>query len=56
MRERVLHCFARSGLIAPNDIREMLASKNSGFSRDATVRAAANDHAGLVVRPLRDIS
>ena len=47
MRARVLRWFARSGLIEPEDIREMLAWDNSGFSLDAAVRVAANHRASL---------
>jgi hypothetical protein len=43
----VLRWFARSGLIEPDDVREMLAWDNSGFSLDAAVRVAAPDHASL---------
>jgi len=44
---RVLRWFARSGLIESNDVREMLAWENSGFSLDAAVRVGAHDRAGL---------
>ena len=44
---RVLRWFARSGLIEPDDVREMLAWENSGFSLDAAVRVGAHDRAGL---------
>jgi hypothetical protein len=47
VRVRVLRWFARSGLIEPEDIREMLAWENSGFSLDAAVRVGAHDRAGL---------
>jgi len=47
VRVRVLRWFARSGLIERDDIREMLAWKNSGFSLDAAVLVAAHDRAGL---------
>jgi len=47
VRVRVLRWFARSGLIEPGDVREMLAWDNSGFSLDAAVRVAAHDRAGL---------
>jgi len=47
MRVRVLRWFARSGLIAPDDVREMLAWENSGFSLDPEVRVGAQDRAGL---------
>jgi len=43
----VLRCFAPSGLIEPDDVREVLDGENSGFSIDAAVRIAANDPAGL---------
>jgi hypothetical protein len=47
VRIRVLRWFARSGLIERDDVREMLAWENSGFSLDAAVCVAANDRAGL---------
>jgi len=47
VRVRVLRWFARSGLIDSDDVREMLAWENSGFSLDAEVRIAARDRAGL---------
>jgi len=47
VRIRVLRWFARSGLIDPDDAREMLAWENRGFSLDASVRVAAQDRAGL---------
>ena len=47
VRVRVLRWFARSGLIEPDDLREMLAWENSGFSLDAAVRVGAHDRAGL---------
>jgi hypothetical protein len=47
VRVRVLRWFARSGLIESNDVREMLAWENSGFSLDAAVRVGAHDRAGL---------
>jgi hypothetical protein len=47
VRVRVLRWFARSGLIEPGDVREMLAWENSGFSLDAAVRVGAHDRAGL---------
>lgn len=50
---RVLRWFARSGLIEPGNVREMLAWENSGFSLDAAVRVGAHDRAGLE-RLLRD--
>jgi hypothetical protein len=37
VRSRVLRWFARSGLIEPDDVREMLAWENTGFSLDASV-------------------
>jgi len=43
----VLRWFARSGLIEPDGVREMLAWENSGFSLDATVRVIAYDRAGV---------
>jgi hypothetical protein len=46
VRVRVLRWFARSGLIEPDDVREMLAWENSGFSLDATVCVGAHDRAG----------
>ena len=58
VRERVLRWFARSGLIEPEDVREMLAWEDSGFSLYAAVRVGAHDRAGLerllryCVRPL----
>ena len=53
VRVRVLRWFGRSGLIEPDDVREMLAWENSGFSLDAAVRVGAHDRAGLE-RLLRD--
>jgi hypothetical protein len=47
VRVRVLRWFARSGLIEPDDVREMLAWENSGFSLDAAVRVGAHDRAGV---------
>jgi hypothetical protein len=47
VRVRVLRWFARSGLIEPDDVPEMLAWDNSGFSLDAAVRVGAHDRAGL---------
>ena len=47
VRIRVLRWFARSGLIERDDVREMLAWDNSGFSLDAAVRVGAQDRAGL---------
>jgi hypothetical protein len=47
VRVRVLRWFARSGLIEADDVREMLAGENSGFSLDAAVRVGAHDRAGL---------
>jgi hypothetical protein len=47
VRVRVLRWFARSGLIEPEDVREMLAWENSGFSLDAAVRVGARDRGGL---------
>ncbi|MGB5830761.1 MAG: hypothetical protein WBG92_02050 [Thiohalocapsa sp.] len=43
----VLRWFARSGLIEPEDVREMLAWENSGFSLDAAVRVGSHDRAGV---------
>ena len=43
----MLRWFARSGLIEPQDVREMLAWENSGFSLDAAVRVGAHDRARL---------
>ncbi len=53
VRVRVLRWLARSGLIEPDDVRELLAWENSGFSLDAAVRVGAHDRAGLK-RLLRD--
>ena len=48
VRVRVLRWFARSGLIeAADDVWEMLAWENSGFSLDAAVRLGAHDRAGI---------
>jgi hypothetical protein len=47
VRTWVLRWFARSGLIERDDVREMLAWENSGFSLDAAVRVGAQDRAGL---------
>jgi hypothetical protein len=47
VRVRVLRWFARSGLIEADDVHEMLAWENSGFSLDAAVRVGAHDRAGL---------
>jgi hypothetical protein len=47
VRIRVLRWFARSGLIEPDDVREMIAWENSGFSLVAAVFVVANDLAGL---------
>lgn len=44
--ERVLRWFARSGLIEADDVREMLAWENRGFSLDAAVQVGANDRGG----------
>ena len=44
---RVLRWFARSGLIEPDDVREMLAWGNRLCSVDAGVCVAAQDRAGL---------
>jgi hypothetical protein len=43
VRVLVLRWFARSGLTEPDDVREMLAWENSGFSLDAAVRVGAHD-------------
>ena len=53
VRIRVLRWFARSGLIEPDDVREMIAWENSGFSLVAAVFVVANDLAGLerLLRP-----
>lgn len=47
LRERELRWFARSGLIEPDDVREILAWEHSGFYLDAAVRVDAHDRAGL---------
>ena len=47
VRVRVLRWFARSGLMEPDDVREILAWKNREFSLDAEVRVAAHNSAGL---------
>jgi len=47
VRIRVLRWFARRGLIELDDVRDMLARENSGFSLDASVRVGAHDRAGL---------
>ena len=47
VRVPVLRWFARSGLIEPDAVREMLAWETSGFSLDASVHVAAQDRAGL---------
>ena len=47
VRVRVLRWFARGGLIDSDDVREMFAWENSGFSLDAEVQIAARDRAGL---------
>jgi len=44
---RVLRWFACSGLIESDDVREILARDNSGFSLDSAACVAANDRAGL---------
>lgn len=43
----VLRWCAGSGLIGPDDVREMLAWAKNGSSLDASVRIAARDRAGL---------
>jgi hypothetical protein len=43
---RVLRWFTRSGLIEPDDVHEMLAGENSGFSLDTGERIAGPDEAG----------
>ena len=43
----VLCWFAPSGLIEPDDVREVLDWENSGFSIDAAAGVAANDRAEL---------
>ncbi len=47
VRIRVLRLFPRSGLIEPDDVREMLAPENSGLSLDAVVDVGGQDPAGL---------
>ncbi len=46
---RVLRWFARSGLLAADDARDMLGWDNGGFSLDASARIAEHDRAGLSV-------
>jgi hypothetical protein len=53
VRIQVLRWFARSGLLERDDVGEMRAWANSGFSLDAEVRVGAQDRAGLE-RLLRD--
>jgi len=47
VRRRVLRWFSRHGLLDPDDVRDMLAWDNGGFSLDASVRIAGHDRAGL---------
>jgi hypothetical protein len=47
VRVWVLRWFACSGLIELDDVRDMLAWENSGFSLDAAVRVATHNRAGL---------
>jgi hypothetical protein len=47
VRVRGPRWFARSGMIEPEDVREMLAQEHSGFSLDAGVRIPAHGRAGL---------
>jgi hypothetical protein len=47
VRVRVPRWFAGSGLSEPDDVHEILAWENSGFSLDAAVRVGAQDLAGL---------
>jgi hypothetical protein len=47
VRIRVLRRFARSGLIEPDDVREMLAWQNSGFLLGTASQADTRDHAEL---------
>jgi hypothetical protein len=47
VRRRVLRWLARTGLLAAEDARDMRAWDNGGFSRDASVRIAGDDRAGL---------
>ena len=46
VRVRVLRWFARSGLIEPEDVGEMLAWENSGFSLDGATCIGAHDRGG----------
>lgn len=46
VRRRVLHWFARSGLLDADDARDMLAWDNGGFSLDASARIAGHDRTG----------
>jgi hypothetical protein len=39
-------CSRASGLIEPDDVHEMLAGENSGFSLDTGERIAGPDEAG----------
>jgi hypothetical protein len=48
VRVRVLRWFARSGLIEPGDVREMLAWEDSGFCLDAAGRSHSTS--GLLSR------
>jgi len=47
VRRRVLRWFSRHGLLAPDDVRDMVTWDNSGFSLDAAVCIAGHDRAGL---------
>jgi hypothetical protein len=47
VRRRVLRWFARSGLLEPEEARDMLGWAHGGFSLDAAVRIAGPDRAGL---------
>jgi hypothetical protein len=53
VRQRVLRWFARSGLLEPEEARDMRGWAHGGFSLDAAVRIAGRDRAGLE-RLLRD--
>jgi hypothetical protein len=46
-RRTASRCTGYWGRSSRNDVREMLARENSGFSLDAAVRIAAHDRAGL---------
>jgi len=47
VRRRVLRWFARSGLLVPEEARDMLGWAHGGFSLNAAVRMAGPDRAGL---------